>query len=67
MEDSVEYIKDEPRSELSFVWQATEKHRQTVKQTLHMFSQVNLLLTKDDTNPFKFKVNYLVVLCLILF
>ena len=53
-------MKNELKPEISWQWQSNEKHANTVKQTLELFSKVNVVLSKHESEKLKFNVKILI-------
>jgi DIS3-like exonuclease 2 len=58
VQESVNYVKNTLKPEISFLWEKTEKYQENVKQTLQIFSNVNVVLNKHDSDCMKFNVNF---------
>jgi Txe/YoeB family toxin of Txe-Axe toxin-antitoxin module len=58
VEDSIIFVKNELKPELTFTWKSNNDHSETVEQNIKMFNQVNVILTKHESDPFKFKVEH---------
>lgn len=54
IQDSIVYVKNTLRPEISFVWQANDKHPNKVTQRIEPLSIVNVLLTKHESDRLKF-------------
>ena len=65
LQDSICYVKNENRAEISFIWASTEEFKEQEEQTIRLFSTVNVLLAKHDNDKLKFNV-YFTLLFLIL-
>ncbi len=56
LQDSICYVKNENRAEISFIWASTEEFKEQEEQTIKLFSTVNVLLAKHDNDKLKFNV-----------
>ena len=58
-EESIVYANTNLKHELTFRWKSNDKHKDEVVQKLELFSQVNVILTKHESEPLKFNVIHL--------
>ena len=63
IENSIQYIKSETKPELKFTWKSTNKHLESVQQSIKLFTKLNVSLTKHESDPFKYNVNIISLEC----
>ncbi|RNA34144.1 DIS3-like exonuclease 2 isoform X1 [Brachionus plicatilis] len=56
IEESINYVNSDSKQELSFKWKVTDKHREEAIQKLELFTPVNVVLTKHESDPLKFNI-----------
>ena len=50
------FIRNDLKPELTFTWQSNDKFKEPVQQTIGLFTQVNILLSKHDSDILKFNI-----------
>jgi DIS3-like exonuclease 2 len=56
IQESVNFVKNEQKPEVSWDWKTNEKHLKPVKQTLELFTKVNVVLNKHENDKLKFNL-----------